>query len=56
MFNNLLSLAYTDTGRGRERRGRRIEGGLKRNIRGRQRGMRWSDIWEGKAQERKLKA
>lgn len=32
------------------------EGGLKRNIRGRQSGMRWSDIWEGKAQEGKLKA
>lgn len=54
MFNNLLSLAYIDTGE--KGGGDGGKGSLKRNIRGRQRGMRWSDIWEGKAQERKLKA
>lgn len=49
------SLLLTQT-QGREGREWRREGGLKRNIRGRQRGMRWSDIWEGKAQEKKAQS
>lgn len=42
------SLLFTETEGGR--------GDLRRNIRDRQRGTGWSDIWEGKAQEGKLKA
>lgn len=46
MFNNLPRLPTRRRGEG----GREGDGwrGLKRNIRGRRRGMRWSDMWEGK--------